>query len=273
VTHPPVVSSVLSEDGTSIGYRSVGSGPSVIVVGGAMRAGLDYLRFAEVLAERFTVHVLDRRGRGASGPLGPDYQIEKECQDLHAVQRATGARLAFGHSYGGLAVLQTAARADLFDRVAVYEPAVSVDGSVPTAWMTRYRELLDHGDTRGAFACFVRAFGPPALTRLPSWYVRAVLRLVIRRRRWTERFEPLLLANLVEHDEVAALDGDLDRYRAVTARVLLLAGGRTSASGIAPLARLEQTLQFVDLDILDGLDHVAPDERRPTWLLDASSRS
>ena len=72
----------------------------MIVVGGAMRAAVDYLAFAEVLAERFRVHVMDRCGHGRSGPHGSDYGMEKECHDLLAVQRATGARLVFGHSYG-----------------------------------------------------------------------------------------------------------------------------------------------------------------------------
>jgi pimeloyl-ACP methyl ester carboxylesterase len=47
------------------------------------------------------VHVIDRRGPGASGPLGSSYSIDSECDDLEAVLVATGATHVFGHSYGG----------------------------------------------------------------------------------------------------------------------------------------------------------------------------
>jgi hypothetical protein len=32
----------------------------------------DYAAFARALAERFTVHTIERRGRGESGPQGDD---------------------------------------------------------------------------------------------------------------------------------------------------------------------------------------------------------
>jgi pimeloyl-ACP methyl ester carboxylesterase len=87
---------VRSCDGTAIAYHSLGTGPGVIVVGGAMAAGQDYLPLARVLARSFAVHVVDRRGRGGSGPQGPGYCIGKECQDLLAVQAPTGATAVFG---------------------------------------------------------------------------------------------------------------------------------------------------------------------------------
>ena len=229
-----------------------------------MRAAVDYLPFAEVLARQFEVHVIDRRGRGASGPLGPGYGIDKECQDLLAVQAATDARLLFGHSYGALIALETAVGSEAFQRLALYEPGLSVGGCVPTGWMTDYRRRLDQGDPRGAFAGFVRAFGPPWMAKLPTWYLRAVLRVAIRNERWQERFEPLLRANLAEHEQVAALDGTLERYSGIAAKVLLLRGGRSSSvmTGQA-LDTLCQTLRCAELETLEGLDHLAPDEKAP----------
>ena len=99
---PVTTATVPSADGTVVGYHTVGQGPGLIVVGGAMRAAEDYLALACGLAERYRVHVVDRRGRGLSGPQGPEYGIARECEDLLAVQAATGARVVFGHSYGGL---------------------------------------------------------------------------------------------------------------------------------------------------------------------------
>jgi pimeloyl-ACP methyl ester carboxylesterase len=85
-----VPGTVLSEDGTTIAYLSQGVGPAVIVVPGVLSMAADYGRFARALAERFTVHTIERRGRGGSGPQGDDYSIVKECEDVLALQRETG---------------------------------------------------------------------------------------------------------------------------------------------------------------------------------------
>lgn len=143
---------VTSSDGTVIGYQTLGSGEGVILIGGTLRSARDYLALARLLARSLTVHVMDRRGRGASGPQGAGYSIEKECEDLLAVHHQTGAAMVFGHSYGGLVSLETTRRSGAFRRVAVYEPGVSVAGSMPVSWLGDYRRLLAAGDTRGAFA-------------------------------------------------------------------------------------------------------------------------
>jgi pimeloyl-ACP methyl ester carboxylesterase len=100
-TRPITCSTVRSLDGTSIAYFSLGAGDGVVVIGGSLSTGRDYLPFAAALARSFAVHVIERRGRGASGPQGADYGIDKELQDLLAVRAATGAAAVFGHSYEG----------------------------------------------------------------------------------------------------------------------------------------------------------------------------
>lgn len=257
---------VTSADGTGIAYETVGKGRGLIVVGGALRTGEDYLPLARQLARTFAVHVMDRRGRGASGPQGPDYSVEKECDDLVAVQAATGATAVFGHSYGGFVALEAARRTAVFSRVAVYEPGVSVAGSIPVAWVPRYRQLLAAGDRRGAFAVFVRGIGTASgpVTMLPLWYLRAVLRLVVRGEQW-RRMEPLLEASAAEHEQEARLDdGTAERYRSIRARVLLLGGGKSPAFLTAELfSALQQVIPDASAEILDGLDHFAPDEKAP----------
>src|ERR1700731_32508 len=104
ITH----SSVISKDGTVISYKSTGEGPGVIVLHGALSSSDDFSHFAQELADSFTVHVIDRRGRGMSGPQGNEYSIRKECEDITVVQEATGAAFLFGHSFGGLVALETA---------------------------------------------------------------------------------------------------------------------------------------------------------------------
>lgn len=96
---------------------------------------------------------------------------------------------------------------------------------------------------------------------LPLWCLRAVLRLVIREPRWRERYEPLLAAHLAEHEQVAALDGSLERYQAITAGVLLLGGSRNPSTLAArPVDMLHQTIPAAEVEIIRGLDHLAPDK-------------
>ncbi len=162
---------VTSTDGTKIGVHTLGAGEGVLIVGGALSTARDYLPLATVLAQSFTVHLMERRGRGISDPQGPDYKIASESEDLLAVQATTGATRVFGHSYGGLVALETARRSEAFSLVAAYEPFVSIDGSIPLGWIPRYKSYLSNEDTRGAFVCLVQGsgFAPRPIMKMPSW--------------------------------------------------------------------------------------------------------
>jgi len=261
----PRSQTVRSADGTAIAYRRLGDGPAVIVVGGALRCADDYLALAEALARRgLTAVVIDRRGRGASGPQGDAYTVGDEVQDVLAVARAESSSVLFGHSYGGLIALEAARGSDRFATVVAYEPGVSIGNSIATDWLGAYRDRLAAGDRRGAFAAMVTGGGHSPLSRLPGWYARLILRAVIRRRRW-KRLEPLLETNLAEHEQLAVLDdGSADRYRAVSAQVLLLGGSKSPPSLTSDLfAALQATIPNCSGEVIDGLDHFGPDEGAP----------
>jgi pimeloyl-ACP methyl ester carboxylesterase len=266
---------VRSTDGTAIGYETVGAGEGLLVIGGAWRTARDYLPFARALSDSFTVHVIDRRGRGHSGPQGAEYSIEREIEDLLAVQAQTGATIVFGHSYGGLIALEAAWRSPAFSDVAVYEPGVSIAGSLPLGWMELYRQRLADGDPRGAFAAMVRGAGgaPRALERMPLWYVKLILRLFIRKQQWRQ-IEPLLPAGLAEHEQVVALDDTTARrYQAITARVLLLGGGKSRSLATTGLFdQLTATIPHSSSELIDGLNHTAPDEKAPHVVADRLRR-
>jgi hypothetical protein len=154
----------------------------------------------------------------------------------------------------------------VFSDVVVYEPGVSIAGSIPLGWIPRYRALLAAGDTRGAFAAMVRGAGgaPRALERMPLWYLELMLRLFVRGARWRE-IEALLEAGLAEHEQVAALDeSTVDRYRDVTARVVLLGGGKSPPHLTTTLfPQLTDTIPNCTSEIIAGLGHTAPDEKAP----------
>ena len=69
---------VTSNDGTTIAYDREGSGPAVILVGGALDEGVENA-LAPALAEHFTVYNYARRGRGASGFTEP-YAVERRSR-------------------------------------------------------------------------------------------------------------------------------------------------------------------------------------------------
>jgi len=261
----PRRSTVTSTDGTAIGYHTLGTGQGVVVVGGALRSGLDYLPFGRALARSRAAHLMDRRGRGCSGPQGSDYSIDRECEDLKAVVAATDATAVFGHSYGGLVALESARRERSFPDVIVYEPGVSVHGSMPLGWIPRYRELLDRGDARGAFTCMVQqaGFAPAILGRMPAWCARAILKLVVRGRQW-QAMKPLLRTHLLEVEQVALLAGDASRFSTIDSRVLLLAGAKSPAAITSqPMLEVQAVIAGATFELMEGLGHTAPDEQAP----------
>src|SRR5215471_11523408 len=87
------VHSVVSADGTKIGFEQLGAGPVLVLVQGAMGTAYTFRELAEALADSFMVIVPDRRGRGMSPhPFDPGYTIADDVADLNAILRATGGR-------------------------------------------------------------------------------------------------------------------------------------------------------------------------------------
>jgi pimeloyl-ACP methyl ester carboxylesterase len=251
----------VSADGTPIGYSSLGEGPGLIIVGGVLSSGSDYLPLASLLAQHFEVHLVDRRGRPRSGPQGQSHSIDDECADLSAVAASTGATAAFGHSFGGLVALEAARRQPDFDQLFIYEPGVPLRGQFRFDWLDGYQQRLESGDRRGAFAWMVKhnGFAPRPLAVMPLWYIRSVLRLAIRSGQWAS-MDRLLEANLVEHRIEAAHDApSAERFSTITARTLLM-GGPKSPTAISQqlITELADVIPNATAAILPALDHLAP---------------
>jgi pimeloyl-ACP methyl ester carboxylesterase len=259
---------VTSADGTPVEYLSAGSGPPVIVIPAALAVARDLTAFAMLLAQRHTVHVVQRRGRGGSGPQGERYGIARECEDVEAVRARTGARLIFGHSFGGLVALRAACGSTAFDAVAVYEPGVSVSGSIPVDWIDRARQEVAAGADFEAFITFVSGVSPEQTGRLPRWLLRLILRRALPRAELRQNLA-LMPQAISEHAEVGHLDGRLADYREVAAATLIMRGkGRGTSRQAVALARLAETIPRAETMTFPKLGHFAP-EREP----DATARS
>jgi pimeloyl-ACP methyl ester carboxylesterase len=236
----------------------------MVVVGGVLSVGSDYGALADVLSDEFEVHVMERRGRPGSGPQRQGHSLEDECADLAAVAAETGAVAAFGHSFGGLVVLETARRQPAFHEVFVYEPGVPIRGRLHTGWLDDYQRRLEHGDRRGAFASMVKAagFAPGAVAIMPVWYLRWMLRIAIRGQKWAT-IDRLLEANLVEHRLQAELDAPSpERFSTIAARTVLLGGAKSPDSISGPLLNeIAAAIPCSEVVVLPGLGHVAPQEQ------------
>lgn len=123
-------SSVVSADGTVIGYESVGAGPPLVLVHGGTADRSRWAPVRQSLAERYTVHILDRRGRGLSTvEASSGYSIQREAEDIAAVVEAVGSDVYLvAHSYGALCSLEAALITSAIGRLTVYEPPMPTPG-------------------------------------------------------------------------------------------------------------------------------------------------
>src|SRR6266498_4667965 len=82
---------VRSADGTTIAYDVWGSGPLVVIVGGAFNERNTWAELAqEFAAQGFRAVSYDRRGRGDSGDSAP-HAVQPEIDDIAAVIEAAGS--------------------------------------------------------------------------------------------------------------------------------------------------------------------------------------
>lgn len=120
-----------SADGTAIAFERTGSGPAVILIGGAFNDRSTVAGLAGTLAPHATAVAYDRRSRGESG-TSTDYTAEREIEDLAAVIGVLDGPVSlFGHSSGAVLALLAAAHGLPVTKLALYEPSYVVDDSRP----------------------------------------------------------------------------------------------------------------------------------------------
>ncbi len=262
---------VLSQDGAKISYLTMGSGPSVLVIPGALSMAADYAAFASALAEHFTVHIIERRGRGKSSPQGDDYSMIKEREDVFALQQKTGASLLVGHSFGGLVALEVARNNPSLTKLAVYEPGVSIDGSIPMDWMPGYEKKLAEKKYLDAFVEFSLGVGPERARNTPPWLMKLLLPLFLSSHE-RKLMLGLLPENLREHHEVARLDSSYENYREIAADVLLMYGGKSNTAWVdLSMERLAVVLPRSETKEFPKLDHFGIDKKAPREVAQAVS--
>ena len=228
--------SVTSEDGTTIGFRQLGHGPAVVILHGGGLASQHYMKLGAALADEFTVCIPDRRGRGMSGPYGPQYSIAREDEDLAAIVAETGAQYVFGAAGGGLFALHASLTVPAIRKVSVFEPVLFVGqpgvdefkqviargesrlaaGDIAAAMAGLAEDARDSGGQRGQSISL--PYRQPIACRLLLW---ADARLA---KGDDVALRDLVPALIPELEQVKATEGTIDDYRNATAEVLLLCG-------------------------------------------------
>lgn len=244
---------VISPDGTPIALFASGEGPPLVLVHGTTADHTTFRVVGPLLARAFTVHAVDRRGRGASGDA-PVYTIEREFEDVAAVAETlaseSGALVdVFGHSYGGRCALGAALLTGAIRRVISYEGAPTPPGSSyhPSGIEARLRARLAAGDRDGALAAFMtevigmNAADLAAYRADPVWPVRATAAGTILR----------------ELEAEADPAASLERLGAVRQPILQLLGGESLPVFRDATVALDERLAVGRIVVIDGARHAA----------------
>jgi pimeloyl-ACP methyl ester carboxylesterase len=256
--------SVVSRDGTTIGYRQLGQGPGLVMLHGAMESAQSHMQLAEALADIYTVYLPDRRGRGLSGPYGKGYGVQEDVEDLDALLTKTGAHFVFGVSSGAIISLQAALTLPAIHKAAIFEPPLMSSGSAPTRWLTRFDNEIAQGKVAAAMITGMKGagMGPPMLNLIPRWLLERMTTMMMAsedKKASRDDVTMRMLAPTLHYDFqlVIEMDGALESFRALRAEVLLLGGTKSPAYLTRAVAALEKVLPHVTRVEFPGLGHEA----------------
>jgi pimeloyl-ACP methyl ester carboxylesterase len=254
---------VTSKDGTKIAFSRVGSGPALILVGGAVEQRALETETAKLaahplLSEHFTVYNYDRRGRGSSGDTLP-YAVEREVEDIEAlVDDAGGAAYLFGISSGAaLAMEAAAALAGKVKKLAMYEAPYNSDEEARKNWRA-YRkdldEILEDGRPGDAMIRFMMLVGmpeehAPGVRHMPEWPM-------------FEAVAPTLAYDAAVLGEEAAVP--VERAAQVRVPALVMSGSESYPFMHTAAVALAEAMPQGEQRTLEGQTHeVSPDALAP----------
>ncbi len=242
---------VASRDGTDIAYVTGGEGPPLVLVHGVLG---DHSRWGALqphLEAHCTVYAMDRRGRGASGDH-PDYDVEREFEDVAAVVDAVGQAsgspaAVYGHSGGASYALGAATLTSNVDKLVLYEPPVDPAGILPEGFLERLDDLVAADRSEEVVETFCREVlhmseqQIEAYRNQPSWSARVAAAHTLPR----ELRVPA--GRLVDPERVARVD----------VPVLLLEGSETPAGFKEGTRIVADALRDARVVTLDGQGHTA----------------
>lgn len=240
----------------STGTEKTAAGSGVVIVAASMVTAADYTRFAQKLSAELgrPVHTFNRRGRGASSPQTDDYTLEADIRDLDAVMKHTSSTDVFGHSFGGAVALH-AARTLPVERLAVYDPAVSVNHSVTADWTDEYERATAAGDDDRALAVLSKGLETGgAIARMPLSMLTIAHKLTAGTHVGKQMRE-LMQAGVREIKAIIAADMPAEPFLELPLETLIVVGEKSPAHfGIAS-GQIHDVLSGSSYTILHGYGH------------------
>jgi pimeloyl-ACP methyl ester carboxylesterase len=203
------------------------------------------------LRESFTVHAVDRRGRGASGD-SETYTIEREFADVASVVDSLGEPVnLLGHSYGAICSLEAALLTKSIRRLILYEPPLPVGLEIFRPGMIdRLQDLLNQGNREAVVTTFLREVVKVReqdlklmQTNVSAWKGRIATAHILLR-------------------EMRAIEGysfSPERFEKLKVPTLLLLGGDSPQHMKSATKTLNRILPDSSITVMPGQQHVAMD--------------
>ena len=260
---------VTSKDGTTVGYRQMGSGPGIILLHGGISSSQYFMKLGAALLDEFTVYIPDRRGRGLSGPFGDNYSLDREVEDLDAILKKTGAHYLFGGSSGGLISLYAAITLPEIHKIALYEPLVYVNKDEMdkfNAIVQRFDNQLAEGELTTAMVTSLDVYNispedkKSLLFHLPGMIWKPIFKAILAVDEKNVKGDDVSLKKLMptlkfDVQLVNETEGKLENFQNVTAEVLILNGSKSPLMLKESSHALQEILPNSKSKELEGLDH------------------
>jgi pimeloyl-ACP methyl ester carboxylesterase len=236
-----------SADGTTISFEIHGKGVPLVIVPGALAPPELYRPLADLLAGGRQVVIIERRGYG-TGDQGPrPCRIGYHVDDLVAVLSTLDEpATVFGHSFGGLVVLE-AAGAEQIRNLAIHEPPYGFLGETLLPTLEKGREAVAGGRPEDAVAAMLTVTGSvPAGTD-------EMVGQISRHLAW--RAEGLLS----DLECVTSTTADPEQWAKIEKPVLLMCGGSSSTEDKSGVFALHDLLPHAKLAEIPGQTHFPED--------------
>lgn len=239
----------------STGAELASAGSGVVVVPASMVTAADYTKFAQKLSAALgrPVHTFNRRGRGSSSPQAEDYTLDADIRDLNAVMKHTSSTDVFGHSFGGAVALH-AARTLPVERLAVYDPAVSVNHSVKADWTTEYERATAAGDDDRALAVLTKGLEAGAFSRMPLSMLTIANKLTAGTHVGKQMRE-LMRTGVREIKAIIAADMPAEPFLELPLETLIIVGEKSPAYFGVACGQIHDILTGSSYTILHGAGH------------------
>ncbi len=254
---------VRSNDGTNINYKVLGEGPGILVVHGAFRGAKHYLAMAEHLKDKFTVYIMDRRGRFESGPKGDDYSLKKECEDVLSILKKHDIKYLFGHSFGALVSLNVALEYKLL-KLCIYE-APNID-LMDLSWFPKFEEEINKEEFIDASITFIKGMEMLGdMQNIPDDILKMNFTKMaqLKKDQWNENSK---LLSTVPIEIRAIMDSDsrnFDKFKNVNVETLILTGAKSPSYLREAQDILQGLIKNSKKTCFEGLSHNGPDEENP----------